>query len=874
MSFPTTPSYVFPDNRSPSPTLLIPTPITLPVLAPLPVSAYYIPIDTEGITYIHSQASSRAPTPEHQTPSPPISPRYVPVSPSTLTLTSPPETPAPLTTPGLPFTPVIPPGPFTNIIPELRHLVRDQSLTTIYGRLRLSNDMRERVHRVIGILWNEENMTSVTHHVTQAGNPALFDLLEIFQNTIHMEFHTPGVHQLQDHLTVDITLRLIQHGIETDIYCAMHGLSWGRDNGPIFHNAELMDRAGVNRPFHASIHDRPPPTPRLRMGRQSQERLARLLNRSGTTQRELENQNQALRNLLRDMEEPETAPLSWEETSFLDNIIGQQRLASIPSAVTTIPPFDSLNPTAPTFVPRQSRQPFTELSMNNPQDLSLVARRARRRQRTQNATARRPNISPPPPTQPRAPQTARRGRPRRQIPRTQRPDPFEGFYDAAGEHVDGYHDVTTIDQQLVPTHAVRTLDPRSGRYVFDLHGRRIYQDPSNHLWYYLISNQQVPRSEFFIPQTSGRLPSGSVIHEESLYFDGVEIYFDHDTHRWRSRVGNNPLPDEPFLGPEYVPGNPQEALPEHLRTQSTAVVGPVHPGTVFSANTESSDEEGTSGTDNTLEYASADQAEDAELEQQEGNQSEEETHLETAVPPTPLNLELLQIEPPVIPETPQIEPPVVPTTTETPDVEMSQAPPLNNYQGGGGGAKLPLPEDFTGVRSKCSGFLASIRAYFSFYPNQFASDAQKITLALMCCKGAASTWRDSEFAKFDTDPVSHGTWIEFRTRFINQWEEVSAMASAMIKIQKLELGKKYNMTQLISRFDELIPYCKIQDNEPMKIHFFTQCFPDNIKTHIFLKNPTTYDEARKYATEFGLAYDRIDADNGKRPRYGTAGNGW
>ncbi|KAM6497782.1 hypothetical protein JOM56_005730 [Amanita muscaria] len=140
------------------------------------------------------------------------------------------------------------------------------------------------------------------------------------------------------------------------------------------------------------------------------------------------------------MEEPETAPLSWEETSFLDNIISQQRLASVPSAVTTIPPFDSLNPTAPTFIPRQSRQPFTELSMNNPQDLSLVARRARRRQRAQNTTTRRPNISPPPPTQPRAPQTARRGRPRRQAPRPQRPDPFEGFYDAAGEHIDGYHD--------------------------------------------------------------------------------------------------------------------------------------------------------------------------------------------------------------------------------------------------------------------------------------------------------------------------------------------------------------------------------------------------------------------------------------------------
>ncbi|KAM6503166.1 hypothetical protein JOM56_000109 [Amanita muscaria] len=883
MSSPTVPSYVFPDNRSPSPTLLIPTPITLPVLAPLPVSAYYVPVSNEATPVYWSDeegVTTRFSTPEYYppvrfpTPEPPTSPRWTPSSPPAPTITPPPETPASLTTPELSFTPVIPPGPFDPVavaLPANLHRARSQALKEIYERLLLSNNMRERVHRVIGVLWNYGNMTAVTHRVTQGGNPALFDFLEMFQNIINMEFHAPGTQQVQDHLTVDLALRMLEHGIEHEIYCAMHGASWGRDNDPIFHNPEIQDRAGVNRPFHASIHDRPPPAPRMRADSDQQARITRLLTRGSSTQRDLENQNQALRNLLRDMETPAMAPLNWEETSFLDNIISRQTQVSTPSSVTTIPPFDSLNPTAPTFVParpqtphspRHPRQPFTEISMNNPQDLSLVTRRARRRQRNQNATTRRPNIPPPPPTQPRAPQTARRGRPRRQAPRPQRPDPFEGFYDAAGEYVDGYHDVTTIDQQLVPTNAERTLDPASGRYVFDLYGRHIYQDPSNYLWYYLISNQQVPHSEFFIPQTSGRLPSRSVIHEGRLYFDGVEIYFDHNTRRWRSREGNNPLPNEPFLGPGYVPGNPQEALPEHLRTQSTAVVGPVHPGTVFSANTESSDEEGTSGTDNALEYVSADQAEDAELEQQGGDQSEEETHIETVVPPTPLNLELLQIEPPVVPT----------TTTETPDVKMSQAPPPNNHQGGGGGAKLPLPEDFTGVRSKCSGFLASIRAYFSFYPNQFASDAQKITLALMCCKGAASMWRDSEFAKFNTDPVSHRTWLEFRMRFINQWEEVSAMASAMIKIQKLELGKKYNMTQLISRFDELIPYCKIQDNEPMKIHFFTQCFPDNIKTHIFLKNPTTYDDARKYATEFGLAYDRIDADNGKRPRYGTAGN--
>ncbi|KIL54443.1 hypothetical protein M378DRAFT_18877 [Amanita muscaria Koide BX008] len=386
MSSPTIPSYVFPDTRSPSPTLLIPIPIVLPVLAPLPVSAHYIPVNNDGITYVHSQASSRAPTPEHQiprlsTPDPPTSPRWIPVSPSTLTVTPPPSIPASptLITPGLPFTPVI--------ASRLSHRVRDQSLKDIYERLRLSNTMRERVHRTIGILWNEENMSAVTHRVTQAGNPMLFDFLEIFQNITHMEFHTPGTEQVQDHLTVDLTLRMLEHGIEHEIYCAMHGATWGIDTDPIFHNGVLMLRAGVDRPFHASIHDRPPPTPRLWVNQDQQNRMTRLLTRSAATQRELENQNQALRNLLRAIENPVTAPLDWNETSFLDGIINRQGLAAAPSSVTTVPPFDSLNVNAPPFVParpptphssQEPRQPLMEISMNNPQDLSLVMRRARR----------------------------------------------------------------------------------------------------------------------------------------------------------------------------------------------------------------------------------------------------------------------------------------------------------------------------------------------------------------------------------------------------------------------------------------------------------------------------------------------------------------
>ncbi|KIL54561.1 hypothetical protein M378DRAFT_18771 [Amanita muscaria Koide BX008] len=185
MSSPTIPSYVFPDTRSPSLILSVPTPITLPVIAPLPVSAHYIPIDNENTTpqsglpppNINTNLPdlSPSPTPEYQyqpprplsvSPGPPTSPRWTPSSPPAPTITPPPETPGPLITPELSFTPVIPPGPFNPgaiIIPTSLHQARSEAFKSIYERLLLSNDMRERVHRVIRILWNYGNMTSVTH---------------------------------------------------------------------------------------------------------------------------------------------------------------------------------------------------------------------------------------------------------------------------------------------------------------------------------------------------------------------------------------------------------------------------------------------------------------------------------------------------------------------------------------------------------------------------------------------------------------------------------------------------------------------------------------------------------------------------------------
>ncbi|KIL54266.1 hypothetical protein M378DRAFT_19076 [Amanita muscaria Koide BX008] len=173
MSSPTVPSYVFPDTRSPSPVLPVPTPITLPVIAPLPVSAHYIPVNNEGTPNWSENWSETkgvttrfstpeyyppigSPTPEYQyqpprplsiSPGPPTSPRWTPSSPPAPIITPPPETPGPLVTPELSFTPVIPPGPFnpvTLIIPRGIHRARSQALKEIYERLLLTNDMRER----------------------------------------------------------------------------------------------------------------------------------------------------------------------------------------------------------------------------------------------------------------------------------------------------------------------------------------------------------------------------------------------------------------------------------------------------------------------------------------------------------------------------------------------------------------------------------------------------------------------------------------------------------------------------------------------------------------------------------------------------------
>jgi len=181
---------------------------------------------------------------------------------------------------------------------------------------------------------------------------------------------------------------------------------------------------------------------------------------------------------------------------------------------------------------------------------------------------------------------------------------------------------------------------------------------------------------------------------------------------------------------------------------------------------------------------------------------------------------------------------------------------------------MPPPKDFEGHRNRSDGFIAECSMLFLFYPEQFALDVRKIRYVLLLCKGSASTWRDTEMKKVMNG--TQGTWAQFKERFEHQWKEVNSTLSALNKIKMLKLGK-WGINGLLSRFEELVPYCGLEDNHMMKIELFAGCLPENIQRHVFLQDPQTYEEARKAAVQYGLMNDRIDVQKGKKPQYGIVG---
>ncbi|KIL55613.1 hypothetical protein M378DRAFT_17783 [Amanita muscaria Koide BX008] len=347
------------------------------------------------------------------------------------------------------------------------------------------------------------------------------------------------------------------------------------------------------------------------------------------------------------------------------------------------------------------------------------------------------------------------------------------------------------------------------------------------------------------PTNQRKTTDESVEHNQKFYWEKHEPYFDQSTDRWRLVEGNQPAPDW-FFEEDYTPGDPDTHVPEELRTPPTPVAGPSNPELVqtrpsFSANIESSDEEGnTSGTSE--EFVNADQS--AELEYVEQEQPEETEQDQDESKPSP-------------PEA---------------DVEMSTAggpAPNTDQEGGGGFVKLPFPTKFNGKRHKSASFIVTCDAFFIFYPKQFNEDPQKIAFTLLLLEGNASTWRDTELKKLPLK--TEGTWVQFKERFSKQWDEVNSEGVALNAIKRLKLTSSFKMDRLTARFNELIPYCKLDDNPFMQIEFFVNTLTPEIQKHVLLQNPKTYEEARQAAVQCGIANDRMDISAGRKPRFGVSG---
>ncbi|KIL56154.1 hypothetical protein M378DRAFT_17328 [Amanita muscaria Koide BX008] len=377
--------------------------------------------------------------------------------------------------------------------------------------------------------------------------------------------------------------------------------------------------------------------------------------------------------------------------------------------------------------------------------------------------------------------------------------------------------------------------------------------------------------------------------KKSFGFPKLKIdYQTNQVNRWKQISGDHLLPDWFFEG-NYAPGTLEEHLPEELlRTEPTVVAGPSNPEPAqtrpsFSANVESSSEESEGESGTSEEFVDTDQSAELEYtgeEQQEQNQEEEEdqenqessssssdedqpetgtqtvTHV-TPLPPLQINLPPLPQEPP---------PPPSPDPS-SPDIEMSTAPPPTNNTGLP--IKLPFPDPFTGKRHESTGFLQSCISYMVFYAEQFNNDAKKTVFILLLCKGNASTWSDTKMKKLNSD--TPGTWAEFQIRFNDQWEEVNSAGAVMNAIKRLKLSHKFGMDKLTARFDELVPYCGLGGNDFMMIELFCNTLPTKIRKHVFLQNPKTYDNTRKAAVQYGIANDRIDIAEGRKPKYGVTG---
>ncbi|KAF8341908.1 hypothetical protein F5887DRAFT_1076286 [Amanita rubescens] len=375
---------------------------------------------------------------------------------------------------------------------------------------------------------------------------------------------------------------------------------------------------------------------------------------------------------------------------------------------------------------------------------------------------------------------------------------------------------TISDQQRTPpNHATRGT---RGHYYLD--HIAIYNDPKDHLWKYSKDHSLVPTSEFWIPQRANRPPNNTFYHRfnDKYYLLGFEVEFDKNTKHWG---GYNPgpeseltyefVPDDFFKGPKWIEGNPDN-LPESLQHRSAVSTPKAAVKTTPKGKTFGVTQESESGTE------SSDENPDQQFESSSDlSESEDKTvpdllspidfnpfEIEQEKPNSP-GLQYIEVDPkpdpspgppvPPKPPTPPPEPPIA--TMTTPAIQ-----PIPSLLG-----EIPT---FTGKRSQAQDFIDRMELFLDLNPGCINTDRLKIGLTLSMITDKAENWRRNQNNNLNDAAKTEITWNDwtgFKTRFLNNWQEIDSPGNAYTELVQLQKrkdkkGKRISIPKYVGLFKE------------------------------------------------------------------------
>ena len=267
--------------------------------------------------------------------------------------------------------------------------------------------------------------------------------------------------------------------------------------------------------------------------------------------------------------------------------------------------------------------------------------------------------------------------------------------------------------------------------IHSLDGQIIQLGSKDRIWKY-TNETEVPRSEFWIPQTETRPPNLCVSYNKKFYLRGFEVQFDQKQRHWfhLTESGYPYLEDNKSLGPNWTQGTVEEHVPAQLRsayntprTSERSIVkclpdkGKARNISFKAPSGSGSELEEGSNTD--LSYAEASNLNLAGVPQEELSpllitpQNETRPPKEPTPPHTPPQslkgspVEEDPFEPPIRSLTPPPPPPRSPTQPSSPsDVEMADDTSSSK------GERGKMPKAFKGERKKAKSFMIDMNLFF------------------------------------------------------------------------------------------------------------------------------------------------------------------